>query len=103
VSAIGEILREIMPAWLIRPDRGAAGRRHGYASDRKAKRKVVGPELADDPIAVARQADAIWQECIDHDQHGEAFPEQIGDEPPAEESAGTRSRRLKRAHPPRKH
>lgn len=66
MSAIGEILREIMPAWLKRSARQAGTPRKGLSRDFRRN-----------PRSLAQQADADWQECIDEGLHCEAFPEPI--------------------------
>jgi hypothetical protein len=78
VSAIGDFLREIMPSWLNRP-----GREHVDASRRGVRRSGrFGPgEDADDARVLAREADDVWQQCVDKGLHGEAFPEPIADKP----------------------
>jgi len=81
VSAIGEFLREMMPAWLspLRRDRWAV--RQG--------RNVAG----DDPRELAREADAVWRQCVDEGQHGEAFPEDAAEKRWRRGSAGDRRKR----------
>jgi hypothetical protein len=68
VSAIGEFLREIMPSWLSPP----AGRRW---SSRSAAARQAHTITDGDPRELAREADTVWQHCVDEGQHGEAFPE----------------------------
>jgi len=85
VSAIGEFLREIMPAWLspLRRDRW---------STRRATRQ--GRNVADeDPRELAREADAVWRQCVDEGQHGEAFPEDAAEKRWRPGSAGDRRKR----------
>jgi hypothetical protein len=71
MSAIGELLREIMPAWLTRPARKGS-------TPRKADFPSAGEALSGKSArALARKADAAWQDCIDEGRHAEAFPEPI--------------------------
>jgi hypothetical protein len=85
VSAIGDFLREIMPSWLNRPGRDHLDtRRRGL---RPSARHQAGE---DDPRELAREADAVWKQCVDDGQHGEAFPEPIpGKRGRAEPGPGT--------------
>jgi hypothetical protein len=70
VSTIGEFLREIIPNWLQRaPGDAQDALRHA----RRASARVG----AEDPRALAREADAVWQNCVDDGLHGEAFPEPL--------------------------
>jgi hypothetical protein len=70
LSTIGEFLREIIPTWLSRPASHADGAvRHA----RPASARVD----AEDPRTLAREADAVWQHCVDDGVHGEAFPEPL--------------------------
>jgi hypothetical protein len=71
MSAIGEILREIMPTWLTRPARQGSARTIG------TPRKGLSRDFRRNPRSLAQQADADWQECIDEGLHCEAFPEPI--------------------------
>jgi hypothetical protein len=77
VSAFGELLREIMPAWLSRQGKDSPGRNVVRPSRRPRQKSALG-ESPDDPQSLSKQADAVWQECIDEDRHGEAFPEPVG-------------------------
>ena len=70
MSTIGEFLREIIPNWLHRPAGDADGA-VGHA------RRAVARVDAEDPRTLAREADAVWQNCVDGGQHGEAFPEPL--------------------------
>ena len=68
MSTIGEFLREIIPSWLNR----SSGNPHG--APRHVRR--AGARIdSEDPRALAREADAVWQNCVDHGLHGEAYPE----------------------------
>ena len=70
MSTIGEFLREIIPSWLHRQPGNAEGaQRHA----RRARERID----AEDPRALAREADAVWQNCVDDGMHGEAFPEPL--------------------------
>lgn len=108
MSAFGELLREIMPTWLSRSGKGVSGRKTPRSGGRPRQKAVLG-ESADDPRALSRQADAVWQECIDEDRHGEAFPEPVGGKPAAASGKRamsgkrkTRSKSRKQAQPSRK-
>ena len=72
MSAIGEFLREIMPSWLSPQPRDR------WSSRRAAWRQArnIGEE---DARALAREADEVWQHCVDDGMHGEAFPERAPD------------------------
>jgi hypothetical protein len=75
MSAIGELLREIMPTWLTRPARkGSTPRKADFPSAGEA---LSGKSTSDSARALARKADAAWQDCIDEGRHAEAFPEPI--------------------------
>src|SRR5262245_44919334 len=103
VGAFGELLREIMPTWLSRPGKDSEGRNIARSS-RGHRQKPSPGELAGDQRMLSRQADAVWQECIDDDRHGEAFPEPVGRKRPAvsaKRKAGNASR--KQVQPSRKH
>jgi hypothetical protein len=68
MSAIGELLREIMPAWLSpREPSTRAGR---FV-------RAFGQPAAGDARRLAREADEIWQQCVDEGRHGEAFPDPL--------------------------
>ena len=70
MSTIGEFLREFIPNWLNRPVGSAEGAvRHA----RRAPARID----AEDPRTLAREADAVWQNCVDDGLHGEAFPEPL--------------------------
>jgi hypothetical protein len=70
VSTIGEFLREMIPNWLNRP----AGNQEGAL--RHARQASARVEV-EDPRTLAREADAVWQNCVDDGLHGEAFPEPL--------------------------
>lgn len=78
MSAIGDFLREIMPSWLSRP---------GGRGLRPSARYQAG-EGGDDARELAREADAVWQQCVDEGLHGEAFPEAIPGKRRAEPGGG---------------
>ena len=70
MSTIGEFLREFMPNWLSRP---AGNAEDAVRHARRASARVD----AEDPRKLAREADAVWQSCVDDGVHGEAFPEPL--------------------------
>src|SRR5262245_45107805 len=82
VGAFGELLREIMPSWLSRPGKDPEGRKIARSSPGPRQKPDPG-KPAEDQRVLSRQADAVWQECIDGDRHGEAFPEPVGRKRPA--------------------
>ena len=92
MSTIGEFLREMIPNWLSRPSGSAEGAvRHA----RRASARVD----AEHPRMLAREADAVWQDCVDDDRHGEAFPEPLA----PKQGHANREGAAKPADRPRKH
>lgn len=88
MSAIGELLREIMPAWLSPLPRESWSVRRAAM---RQGRKLTGEGRRQ----LAREADAVWGQCVEEGRHGEAFPEdapekrwrrseaRVGSRPPA--------------------
>ena len=102
MGAFGELLREIMPTWLSRPGKDSPGRKMARAR-RKPRQKSVPGEPTDDPRLLSKQADAVWQECIDEGRHGEAYPEPVGGKRAAASGKRKpRSKIRKQAQPSRK-
>jgi hypothetical protein len=65
LSTIGDFLRDHMPLWL-----------GGSLRDRPVG-GLGRAQSADEARMLAREADAVWQQCLDEGIYGEAFPEPV--------------------------